>query len=305
MLSTLTTASAPCPSLLYSSTAKLKYLPSVNENPLDCVAKSIRPEEVDAARDSRIRYLADLEVYQAPYSEDDQVTLNEIATVQSRALCANRFTVASCSGIVFSGVLAAVSCAGAYLAAVSFDLSTGWGMLFAGSANALGNLIMYRDSRNQSRAADLKQDLHRKLCEEYVVLSKRLLEHYYLNFKSGEVVSNEWVEVARRIKQKSQDILGRFEGIFPEKHLEASDIIAPLYDAAHHIATGSKLFRSDLRDFIHTWNRESSFVAVGGGTRAAGHELDAAPSAVPQIVIDVVATSITSSTSSGDGTQTS
>ncbi len=37
-----------------------RFLPYVNENPLDFVSKGITPEAVDAKREERIRYLADL-----------------------------------------------------------------------------------------------------------------------------------------------------------------------------------------------------------------------------------------------------
>ncbi len=116
---------------------------------------------------------------------------------------------------------------------------------------------MYRDSRNQSRAADLKQNLHHRLCDEYLILSKRLLERYYLNITDG-ATSSQWVETARKIEGKCASILSRFEPIFMGTELDPSEITAPLYDAARHIASNTGLYRADLRDFIHTWRSEAS-----------------------------------------------
>lgn len=230
------------------------YMPSVNENPMDCVRRNITSEQVDESREACLYYLADLNQSQQPFSLEYSQTLGEIRSIKSKALCSDRFSVASCGGIVFSGLFAVASCAAAYFAAQAFDASVVYSMVFSGTANALGNLIMYRDSRTHSHAADLKQDLHRKLCEHYFVLAKCLLEHHYVRFKIFGEPDQNWIRVAGQIKEKCTLILARFNDIFHEPALDSEEIIAPLYDAAHHIFSGRRLYRSDLRDFIHTWN---------------------------------------------------
>jgi hypothetical protein len=230
------------------------YMPSVNENPMDCVKKNITSEQVDESRESCLYYLANLTLAQQPFSLEHNQTLSEIRLIKSRALFSDRFSMASCGGIVFSGVFAAASCASAYFAAQALDASVVYSMFFSGTANALGNLIMYRDSRRHSHAADLKQDLHRKLCEHYFVLAKCLLEHHYVRLKFFGEPDQNWIRVAGQIKEKCTLILARFNDIFHEPALDSEEIIAPLYDAAHHVFTGSRLYRNDLRDFIHTWN---------------------------------------------------
>lgn len=240
-----------------SNSTEQHYLPSVNENPIDCVKKGLNPFEIDNAREARISYLSELDPSKKPYSLEHAQTLIEIKSIRSRPLCSNQFTVASCGGIILSGVFAAVSCAGAYFAARQMDASIAFAMFFAGTANALGNIIMYRDSRNQSHVADLKQDLYRRLCEEYAILAKRMLEHHYVYHSKTATIDKSWVETASKVQSKCEDILRNFEEIFTERVLNPSEIVAPLFDAAHHIVSQKPLYRADLRDFIRTWRQES------------------------------------------------